>query len=158
MNNMDSTIINPFLKTTITTFTQMFGFAPKLGRPFLVKQQLTHGWNISGIIGIVGDIEGILVMRLTEEFALKLLELSGMGYEDQEECDELKRALVAETVNVISGNALPLLKADMVDITPPVVIQGENHTISWPSSSPKIGIPFSTDFGEFEIQISITSS
>lgn len=154
---MDSKIINPFLKTTITTFSQMFNFTPVLGKPFLVKQVLEHQWGISGIIGIVGDIEGILVIRLSQDFAHKLLKESGMGYDNEEECDEMKRALVAEIANVISGNALPLLSVDRLDITPPVVIQGVNHTISWPSSSPKIGIPFSSKFGDFEIQISITS-
>lgn len=154
---MDSKIINPFLKTTITTFSQMFNITPVLGKPFLVKQVLEHKWGISGIIGIVGDIEGVLVIRLTHDFALKILEASGMGFDNQEECDEMKRAIVAEVANVISGNALPLLSAERLDITPPVVVQGVNHTISWPSSSPKIGIPFSTDLGDFELQISITS-
>ncbi|QEN03224.1 chemotaxis protein CheX [Thiospirochaeta perfilievii] len=154
---MDSTIINPFLKTTITTFTQMFNVQPVLGKPFLVKQQLTHQWSISGIIGIVGDIEGILVIRLTQDLALKLLNQTGMDYDNEEECSEMKRGLVAEIANVISGNALPLLKANKLDITPPIVIQGDNHTISWPSNSPKIGIPFSSEMGDFEIQISITS-
>lgn len=135
----------------------MFNIKANIGKPFLVKQELTHCWNISGIIGIVGDIEGVLVLRLKEEFALKLLNESGMDYDNEEECDELKRALVAEIVNVISGNALPLLTAEHLDITPPIVIQGTNHTISWPSSSPKVGVPFTTDLGTFEILISITS-
>lgn len=154
---MDSKIINPFLKTTMTTFSQMFNFMPTLGKPFLVKDVLQHDWNISGIIGIVGDVEGILVIRFTEELAQKLLEASGMEYSNIDERDEIKRALVAEIANVISGNALPLLDAARLDITPPVVIQGENHTISWPSNSPKIGIPFSSEMGNFEMQISITS-
>ena len=154
---MDSTIINPFLKTTITTFSQMFNITPTLGKPFLVKQELIHDWNISGVIGIVGDIEGVLVIRLTQELALKLLKEAGMESDNEEENNEMKSGLVAEIANVISGNALPLLKADRLDITPPVVIQGVNHTISWPSSSPKIGIPFSTPLGNIEIQISITS-
>ncbi len=154
---MDSTIINPFLKTTITTFSQMFNITPSLGKPFLVKQQLVHDWSISSIIGIVGDIEGILVIRLTQDLALKLLKKSGMGYDNEDECNEMKIGLIAEVANVISGNALPLLSAKSLDITPPVVIQGLNHTISWPSNSPKIGVPFITELGDFEIQISITS-
>ena len=154
---MDSKIINPFLKTTITTFSQMFNITPALGKPFLVQQQLSHNWSISGIIGIVGDIEGILVIRISDEFALKLLTETGMSSDNIEEANEIKRALIAEIANVISGNALPLLNASKLDITPPVVIQGENHTISWPSNSPKIGIPFTTALGNFEIQISITS-
>lgn len=154
---MDSKIINPFLKTTITTFSQMFDFSPVLGKPFLVKDLLEHNWEISGIIGIVGDIEGILVIRLTKDFSNKLLKMSGMEYDNEEERDEIKRALVAEVANVISGNALPLLTADRLDITPPIVIQGVNHTISWPSNSPKIGVPFSSEIGDFEILISITS-
>ncbi len=154
---MDSSIINPFLKTTITTFSQMINVTPTLGKPFLAKPEMKHTWEISGIIGIVGDIEGVLVLRVTEEFASKLLEATGMTFENDEEKTTLTTGIITEIVNVISGNALPLLNANVLDITPPIVIQGINHTISWPSTSPIIGVPFNSDMGPFEIQISITS-
>ena len=153
---MDSSIINPFLKTTITTFNQMFNISPTLGKPFLAKPEMAHSWDISAIIGVVGDIEGVLVLRVTNEFASKLVKETGITFDSDEERDIITTGIITEVVNVISGNALPLLKAEELDITPPVIIQGPNHTISWPSTSPIIGVPFNSDLGPFEIQISIT--
>ena len=60
---------------------------------FLVKDQTTHNWSISGIIGIVGDVEGILVIRLSDNFALRLLKETGMSSEDKEEENEIKRGI-----------------------------------------------------------------
>ncbi|MCP4252634.1 MAG: chemotaxis protein CheX [Candidatus Scalindua sp.] len=116
---------------------------------------MKHSWDISGVIGVVGDIEGILVLRVTKVFAEKILESSGMTFDNDEEKNILTTGVITEIVNVISGNALPLLNAEVLDITPPVVIQGVSHTISWPSTSPIIGVPFSSDLGNLEIQISI---
>ena len=155
--NMDSSIINPFLKTTITTFVQMFNITPTLGKPFLAKKEMKHKWEISGIVGVVGDIEGVLVIRVTKDFATKLIVESGMTFDNDEEKEIITTGVITEIVNVISGNALPLLNAAVIDITPPVVIQGLNHTISWPSTSPIIGVPFNTTIGDFEIQISISN-
>ena len=63
--------------------------------------------------------------------------------------------MVGEMINIVSGNAATKLADFEVDISVPLVIQGENHTISWPDRAPVIGIPFTTDLGPFLVDVSI---
>ncbi len=153
---MDVSIVNPFLNTTINLFVEMFNLTPEYGKPVLVSPIGNHRWEISGVIGIVGESKGVIVLRVTSNFARKLLQLSGVRVSEPEEIPHILREMIGEFVNIISGNALPELKGKNIDLTPPVVIQGQNHTISWPNQTPIVGVPFVTKYGPFEIQICIT--
>lgn len=154
---MDVSTINPFLNASINMFEHMFDFTPDYGKPFIVTPGGNHRWEISGIIGLVGESEGLLVLRMTKLFAMKLLEKSEISIVDEQERAQVMREMVSEFVNIISGNALEQLKGKNVSITPPLTIQGVNHTISWPANTPIIGVPFFSNFGTFEMQISVTS-
>ena len=153
---MDTQIINPFLIATIEVFDEMFNYKAECGKPFIQKLERGHRWEVSGIIGIVGDSEGILVLRLTKSFAMKLVQATGLEYQDEEEFEDLLRGLIGELVNIISGKAISKLLDKDVDITPPITIQGINHSITWPNLAPIIALPFFTPHGSFEVQISVT--
>ena len=152
---MDVTVVNPFLESAINMFEQMFGITPEHGKPFIVTPNANHRWEVSGVIGIVGSTEGILLLRVTRLFAMKLLEKSGITVTDDAERQEVMREMISEFVNIISGNALSRLGDKDIDITPPVTVQGENHSISWPVNAPIIGVPFLTKYGPFEMQINL---
>ncbi len=155
---MDASIINPFLKSAINMFKEMFHFTPEYSTPYVVNNFGNHRWEISGIIGIVGIAEGVIVIRLTRNVAFKLLKQSGMAGDNPDEIDDLINGMVAEFANIISGNALNAISDKMVDITVPITVQGKNHTISWPQKGPIIGVPFTTPHGPFEMQINIAST
>lgn len=155
---MDATVINPFLKSAINMFKEMFHFTPEYGKAYLVEGFGNHRWEISGVIGIVGKTEGVIVIRLTRSLAFKLLKESGMKAETPEEINGLINGMVGEFANIISGNAINMITQDKVDVTVPITIQGTNHTISWPNKGAIIGIPFYTPHGPFEMQINISSS
>lgn len=152
---MDVTIINPFLTAAINMFEHMFHFTPTYGKPFIVSPNGNHRWEISGVIGIVGDSEGVLILRVTKLFAKKLLQKSGIEGINEDEQAQVMREMISELVNIISGNALQDLQDKNIKITPPLTVQGEHHSISWPANTPIIGVPFSSSFGSFEMQISI---
>lgn len=154
---MDVSVVNPFLKAAINMFESMFNFTPTYGKPFIVSPEGNHRWEISGVIGIVGDSEGLLILRVTKLFALKLLQNSGVEVTDKLEQAQVMREMISELVNIISGNALRDIKDKNIEITPPLTIQGVNHTISWPANTPIIGVPFFSSFGSFEMQISVNS-
>ncbi len=155
---MDAGVINPFLNSTINLFEQMYSIEPSNGAPFIVEANKNHRWEISGIIGIVGESRGIVVLRITTILAVKLLEKSGLTIQNQNERPKLINEMIGEFVNIISGNALPELGNKNIELTPPFTVQGKNHSISWPSKTPIIGVPFSTSSGPFEVQISISGS
>lgn len=154
---MDAKIINPFLNSTIKLFQEMLFLEPGHGDPFIVKTHNTHRWEISGIIGLVGDSEGIVVIRVTRLLAEKLLKKSGVIVTDDEK-PKVINEMISELVNIISAKALAELKSFNVKLTPPFTIQGKNHEISWPCMTPIIGVPFQTKYGPFEIEVSISCS
>lgn len=154
---MDVTIVNPFLKTTINMFLEMFHFKPNYGKPHVVSSFGNHRWEISGVIGLVGSVQGVVVIRLTKVLAERLLHKSGLETSSPEEESQLIDEMVGEFVNIISGNALDELSGRDLDISVPVTIQGKNHTIAWPNRGPIIGIPFYTPYGPFEVQVNISS-
>lgn len=155
---MDASIINPFLKSAINMFKEMFHFTPEHGKAYVVEGFGNHRWEISGVIGLVGSAEGVIVIRLTRMLAFKLLKESGMEGENSEEITALINGMVGEFANIISGNAINMITQKKVEVTVPITIQGTNHTISWPNKGVIIGIPFYTPHGPFEIQINIASS
>jgi len=40
-----------------------------------------------------------------------------------------------------------------IQVSPPVVVAGKDHTLSWPKNYPIIGIPFATQYGPFEVDV-----
>jgi chemotaxis protein CheX len=152
---MDAFIINPFLTSVVQMFKSMFGIECRSAPPFLLDFKTQHRWNVSGILGVTGDYHGIIALRLHRVLAQKLFEKTGIPYDDEDEKSELIKELVGEMTNIISGNAATRLVSFDMDISPPAVIEGENHTISWPKNIPVICIPFSTQNGPFEVCIGL---
>jgi chemotaxis protein CheX len=104
---------------------------------------------------LTGSAIGIVALRLPRMLADKLLVKSGVEWNGEEERASLCDGMVGEMVNIISGNAAGHLAGYDIEISVPIVVQGENHTIAWPERAPIIGVPFTTDYGPFMIDISL---
>jgi len=63
--------INPFLKSTIDTFATMLKRKIIPGKVFLRVQQQNS--DISGVIGLSGDIRGAVVMAYPKQTALNVV-------------------------------------------------------------------------------------
>lgn len=150
---MDVKIINPFLTAGLKAFENMFSIVPENKEPYIMKVSSGHPWEISGIIGLTGDYNGVVAFRLHKVLADKMLELSGVVVEKPEEKDELATGLVSEFTNIIAGNAASAVRNANIGVSPPVVVSGHNHTISWPHNYPVIAIPFVTQHGPFEVDV-----
>ncbi len=150
---MDAAIINPFLNASLGLFRSMFGIEASPCQAYLLKDQINHRWEISGVLGLTGDCYGIVAFRLPRVLADKLLERSGVETSSEEERVETVYNMVGELTNIISGNASGRFTDRVIDISPPVVIIGKNHQISWPKIAPVIAIPFSTTYGPFEVNV-----
>ena len=154
---MRAIIINPFLESTMNLFKRMFGLEPTPGTPHLIERFGNHRWEISGVISFLGTHTGVVVIRLPRLLADKLLVRTGMVFETERQREIMINEMVGEFTNIIAGNALgPLYQKGIdLDISPPLVVQGKNHRIHWPSSAPIIGMPFTTDLGPFTVDVSM---
>ena len=147
---MENSMINSFISVTVSLFQNMFSLDSSAGDPFELIQSDNHDWDISGIVGLAGAAQGIIAFRVGQTFAENLFAASGVKFTSEEGMID---GLIAEVTNIISGNAISEMAEIDVAITPPVVIQGNNHKISWPKIAPVTGIIFSTSKGDFEVDI-----
>lgn len=156
---MNVDYINPFLSSTIYLFSKMFGLETrKTGEPYLEEALTRHRWDISGVMVLTGNALGVIALRLSKVLANKLLEKSGIHYENETERHQLVDDMVGELVNIIAGNAARELQDFDIKVSVPVVIQGQNHSISWPANGPVVGIPFWTPLGPFLINVSLAAT
>lgn len=137
-------------------FREMFQIKPEIGKPYILDHLLNHRWEISGIIGLTGQANGIVVIRLPRVLTVRLLEKSGIEIpqNQDDEVEQLINEMVGEFVNIIAGNALSQFSDMVIDISPPFTVQGPNHSIAWPTRlGPIVSIPFRTPIGPFEVDV-----
>ncbi len=156
---MNVDYINPFLSSTIYLFSKMFSLeARKTGEPYIEEALTRHRWDISGVMVLTGNALGVVALRLSKVLANKLLEKSGIIYENEIERHQLVDDMVGELVNIIAGNAARELQGFDIKVSVPLVVQGQNHSISWPAKGPVVGIPFWTPLGPFLINVSLAAT
>jgi len=148
---MDIRYINPFLSAVQNVFETMINVPYTLGKPSLKKNQ-TSSFEISGIIGISGEVTGCVVVSFPEVIALELAsELLG---EKMEKVDEDCTDAIGEIANMVAGDAKKNFPESNTTISVPSVVLGV-HTIAFPKGVPIISIPCQTDKGTFAIDVAI---
>ncbi len=152
---MDDRIAAAFSRSTRSTFKDMFGLdAVESGSRELGGGE-NHGWDLSGLVGLAGQAQGVIAIRLTESLIAGLLAGSGVVAGGDDERRQLEGGLVGEITNIIAGSAISALTGLDMEIAPPVVIRGPNHNIGWPAIAPVIAISFTLATGSFEVDLCI---
>lgn len=151
---MDVKLINPFLQGTIEVLKKMAFVEPRPGKIYLKETGLAHG-DVSGIIGITGDMIGSLALSFSESCICHLI--SRMLGEPHSEANQEVFDGVGEITNMISGVARTHLEKDGLEVYAaiPSVVYGKDHTINHILKSPSIVIPFETDEGSFVVDVCI---
>lgn len=149
---MDAAVINPFLTATVNLVLTMFRIEANPAAPYVLGKEIAHRWEISGILGVTGDYQGIVAIRLSRVLANKMLERSGITAATEEEREDLLYGMIGEMINIVAGNASSAIHKT-IDISPPIVVYGPNHSIAWPRTIPVICIPFVTSLGPFEVAV-----
>jgi chemotaxis protein CheX len=154
---MDVKYINPFLQGTLEVLKKMAFVEPFPGKPYLKKNSLSQG-DVSGIIGITGDMTGSLAISFSEPCICHLV--GNMIGERYSEANQDVFDGVGEITNMISGVARTYFEKEgmQVFIAIPAVVYGKSHTITHILKSPSIVIPFNTDKGLFFIDVCIKKS
>lgn len=150
---MDASYITPFVKSIQNVFSTMLQLPVTVNEP-QIKQGSEPTHDVSGIIGMSGDVVGTIVLSFRDDAAQSIvtlfcgekLELSSPDFADA----------VGELVNMVSGGAKAMFTDTKdVSISCPSVIVGKDHGVALPSDVPCVMIPCSTDCGEFVIEVAI---
>lgn len=150
---MEAKSLSPFFDAASDVFSQMFGAAVKRSQPRTLQGSEDHRWEISGLLGIAGAHQGVVALRFTMATVDALLKASGVETSGEQDRLATASGLVAEITNIVAGNAIGGYPDHALEISPPVVIKGKNHQITWPKIAPVVAAEFSSGMGDFELAV-----
>lgn len=149
---MDPAFITPFISSVQNVFSMMLQLQVTMRDPELkTSNQATH--DVSGIIGLSGDVVGSVVLSFPVDSAERVVALftgETLSVNDEDFTDA-----IGELVNMISGNAKAEFGERNVSISCPSVVIGADHHIGRPKEIPCVAIPCESDCGDFVIEICI---
>lgn len=147
----DPALINAFVKAAMETFQIELQLDVKRGAP-TITQPDAAGLPVMALIGITGDIEGILSLGVTRETACAIA--GQMMGEEMTEMTSLVESGICEMCNVVGGSAAMAITGLglKVDITPPVFIMGDQLKMSL-GGVPRLTVPFITPLGNIELKL-----
>ena len=151
---MNVAIINPFVESTLRSLDMMAGIqAEKVG--IELKEDLITTYDISAIIGLTGETSGSIIISMPATLACKIA--SNMLMEEITSMNKNVEDAIGEIGNIVVGDARRSLIQDgfSLSISIPTVVIGSGHKISRSGDVPCIAIPFTTDFGDFEVNVGL---
>lgn len=150
---MDPSYIVPFISSVQNVFSTMLNTPVQTGEPVL-KSDPGTSYDVSGIIGMSGDVVGSVVLSFPQATAQRVVALFA-GTEMDPASGDFTDA-VGELVNMVCGGAKAMFGGTKkVSITTPNVVMGPGHKIARLKDLPVILIPCSTDCGEFVIEVGV---
>ncbi len=149
---MDVSYVNPFIKATVETFKTMLNLDLSTGTPML-KKDAQHSYDISGVIGLSGEAQGIISISFPKALALKIVSAL-LGEEVKIVGPELTDG-IGEIANIIAGNTKQYLTQFKLSISLPNVVIGSGHRIEVQSGVPTIIIPLKCKLGDFAMEIAL---
>lgn len=149
---MDVNLVNPFIDAALNVLSTMASTKANAGKPFLKEKDAARG-DVTGIVGLTGETEGTISISFTEKCILSIVS-NMFGEEMKEMNDEIKDA-VGEIANMVSGQARKQLSEHgrSLKAAIPTVIMGKNHSVTHITNKPIIAIPFTSDNGNFTIEV-----
>lgn len=151
---MNVAFINPFIESTLRSLDMMAGIkAEKTGLE--LKEDLITTYDISSIIGITGETSGSIIISVPAKLACKIA--SNMLMEEVTTMNQAVEDAIGEIGNIVVGDARRALIQEgyQLNISVPTVVVGTGHKISRSSNVPCIGIPFTTEYGDFEVNVGL---
>ncbi len=148
---MDVKYINPFIEAARAVFSTMLQLEVAIGKPYLAKTLPRH--EVSGIIGMSGDVTGSIVLSFPEAVATAVVAKFSQSEPPIGSAD-FSDAL-GEIVNMISGAAKAKFVGKNVSISIPSIVTGKGHVITRPANTVCISLPCKLCYGEFSIDIAI---
>ena len=146
-------IINPFKNVLIRTFETMLSLTPRPEAYMYGKRDDVNS-DITGTIGIAGDISGTISLRFRKDLICRLA--SVFLNEEITEINEHVMDATGELANIIAGSTKGILSQTMhIDfkLAIPTTIMGSGHVLGYPSGSSIVIIPFVIEDSRFYLEI-----
>jgi len=147
---MDVKCINPFMGAIKNVFKTMLNLDIQFGKPHIKNQaETTH--DISGIIGLSGDVVGAVIVSFPKLCAVKIAStFSGLTLTEN---DEDFSDAIGELANMIAGNAKKDLEGLNIMISTPSVVVGSGHQVRNTRTMPRLVIPCTSPLGSFVVEV-----
>lgn len=147
----NSYVAKVFVAATVNVLSTMAGFTPAVGRPFVKKDMAACG-DVTAIVGVVGDKRGSIAVTFTKSSAIAVARAM-LGDDIQDVLQDIKDT-VGEVTNMISGQARAMLAEQGLSMqgSTPILIMGDNHTVSHMTNAPVMALPFSSSMGAFTVE------
>ena len=153
---MDASQITSFVASTHQVFSTMLSLTVTAGRPYTCCTVPKFENEVSGIIGMSGDMQGMVVLSFPTATARNVIRaFTGM---DMDPNSPDFADAVGELVNMISGAAKAKFEGKNVSISCPSVVIGRGHKVQQPSDALCITIPFECAAGAFSVEVAIKSA
>lgn len=150
---MDPAFITPFISSIQNVFSTMMQLRVDIGTPG-IKKDPSPTYDVSGIIGMSGDVIGSVTLSFPMTTAKNVVALFA-GSAVEPGTPDFADA-IGELVNMVSGNAkAQFTGGKKVSISCPSVVVGSNHLVARQKDVPCITIPCKTDCGDLVIEIVI---
>ena len=149
---MQAQDINAFVKAIKNVCATMLQLHVTHGKPKLKTDPMVEH-DVSGIIGMSGDVTGTVAISFPMETAERMVSIL-IGSNITSEHEDFADA-IGELGNMIAGNAKKDFHGRNVSISIPNVVLGSAHAIFHSRDVPCITIPVSTRFGDFAVDVSI---
>ena len=122
--------IKPFAQVCMKVFKQFVKLQLTVERPYIFNGNNVGDWDIFAVIGFSGEVRGSFAITMKKNVAFKLTNIiTGKTYT---EIDEDVIDAIGEIVNIIAGNVkVGFENAFNLEISLPLVVKGEGHSISW---------------------------
>lgn len=148
---MNVELAKPFIKAAVDVLSMMAMISPKPGKPYVKKSKTAVG-DVTGLVGITGDMNGTISISFTKNCAVTIVK-NMLGDDIQDILQDVQDA-VGEITNMVSGQARAGLAEQGLVFSgaTPSVIMGDNHTITHIATTPIMAIPFTSEAGEFTIE------
>lgn len=146
-------LVQPFIFATIETYEKMLGGNTPVAQQYTLNKGTGIGKDISGVIGITGDLLGSVSLSYDETTALKTLS-AFIGIPITELDDDSMDA-IGELVNIIAGYAKKFIEDYSVTISLPTIIKGKGLIVKEPSDVFSFCVPFQSPLGEFELNVGL---
>ncbi len=151
MPNLDPRFLKPFVVAIPKTCQTML--KEKVQIEISEEDKGPFNFDVSGVIGLTGDINGAVAVRFPFDAAEKVVSaFAGMPVTRDD--DEIFCDAVGEIANIVAGSA----KADMtgysINITVPSVIVGESHRLARNKEDMYCVIRCKSSFGPWAVEVS----
>ncbi len=150
---MDARSITHFIASTHQVFETMLSMPVTPGKPSACCTVPSFQSDVSGVIGMTGDVVGMVVLSFPLSTARGVLK-AFTGTDIDPSSPDFSDA-VGELVNMISGAAKARFEGLSVSISCPSVILGPGHRVQQVSDATCIVIPFECPAGKFVVEVAM---